>query len=139
MRLFLDTSALAKRYVLESGSSELTELCRQADEIVLSYICTVELISALNRLKREGKLSSSEYKKIKKSFGEDLKGATIVELYPLVIRQAVQCLEKTPIRSLDAIQIASAMVSDCDLFLSADSRQTAAAKVMGLKSRLLDE
>ena len=38
MRLFLDSSALAKRYVLENGSDRVVELCREADEVVLSSL-----------------------------------------------------------------------------------------------------
>lgn len=135
MRLFLDTSALTKRYVHEPGSEQLLEFCREADEIVLSYICAVELLSALNRRKREGVLTKASYVKIKRMFSEDLKGATVIEFYPSVVAHAVRCLERTATRSLDAIQIASALVSECDLFLSADTRQAAAAEVMGLKSR----
>lgn len=137
MRLFLDSSALAKRYVLEAGSGEVLQLCSEADEVVLSTICSVEILSALNRRKREGKLSASRYRGLKRDFGEDLKGATIVELYPEVVRYAVKCLEKAPVRSLDAIHIASAIVSGADLFLSADQRQVTAARKMGLKASMI--
>ena len=133
MRLFVDSSALAKRYVLEPGSEQVIELLGKADEVVLSVVSAVELISAFTRRKREGTMSLAAYKKLKKAFANDLETVSIVELFPTVVSLAVQCLERSSLRSLDAIQVASAIICECDLFLSGDERQAECAKSEGLQ------
>lgn len=57
MKVFLDTSAFAKRYVLEEGSDNVVALCRQADNLIVSVICLPELMSTFSRLVREKKLA----------------------------------------------------------------------------------
>jgi predicted nucleic acid-binding protein len=58
MRVFFDTSAFVKRYVDEPGSDCVQELCSRADQIALSVVCFPEMISTLNRLVRERKVST---------------------------------------------------------------------------------
>ena len=137
MRLFLDSSALVKRYVEEPGSARVIELCRQADEIVISVVGPIEIFSALARRRREGYLSSPVFASIKRNIAADIAGASIVELYPQVVAEAVKCLEKSPLRSLDAIQVASAIVCESDLFLTADKRQALGAKKRRLRTELV--
>ena len=42
MRVFLDTSAYAKRFVEESGSDEIDSILLQGRELGLSIICVPE-------------------------------------------------------------------------------------------------
>jgi predicted nucleic acid-binding protein len=137
MRLFLDSSALAKRYIREPSSSDVIARCRDADEIILSVLCPIEILSGLNRLRREGKLSLADYRALKKDLSADIAQASIVPVDPEIVKIARICLEKSPLRALDAIHVASAKASRCDLFLSADRQQTLAATVSGLNAELL--
>ncbi len=134
MRILLDSSALAKRYVSEPGTEQVLRRCREADEIVLSVLCVPELISAFNRLRREGKLSESRYRRLKSDLAADLEQATIIDLTPSVVHRTVFCLEHAPFRTLDAIHVASAIESLCDLFISADRRQCEAAARLKLRT-----
>ncbi len=139
MRIFLDSSALAKRYIAEPGTELVTRLCRQADEIILSTLCIPELISGLNRLKREGVLSTSRYRGLKRALAEDVEDAAMVDLTPAIIDRAISCLERTPLRALDAVQLASALESRCDLFVTADRRQGGAAARLSLKTEIITD
>ncbi|MBI2607072.1 MAG: type II toxin-antitoxin system VapC family toxin [Deltaproteobacteria bacterium] len=132
MRLYLDTSALAKRYIQEPGSREVIERSRLASQVIVSSLCVPELISALCRLGRERKLSNKDYEDIKVDLANDLSAATVVEPDTAVIRQAIRCMEAEPLRTLDAIQIASALEAGCDLFLSSDRQQCRSAKLLNL-------
>jgi hypothetical protein len=132
MRLFLDSSALIKRYIAERGTEQLVRFCREADEIVLSVVCAPELISAFQRLLRERELSTRQYRVLKKDLAADLVQATIVQLTEAVLSRTVETLEKTTVKTLDAIHVASAFEASCDLLLSADHRQCEAARRMGL-------
>lgn len=137
MRIFLDSSALAKRYVEEPGSERLSLLCRDADEIVLSSLCVPELVSGFNRLKREGRLAAQRYGSLKRSLAADVDQALVVDLTPQAIHRAVDSLERASLRTLDAIHLACALESLCDLFLTADRRQGTAAIRLGLKTELI--
>ena len=53
MRVFLDSSSFAKRFVEEPGSEQVEEICAEATELGLSVLCVPETVSALNRRRRE--------------------------------------------------------------------------------------
>ena len=57
MRVFFDSFAFAKRYVREAGTGAVLARCDRATEICLFAIALPEIISALCRLQREGKLT----------------------------------------------------------------------------------
>ena len=132
MRIFLDSSALAKRYVSEAGTEQVLRRCQEADEIVLSILCVPELISGFNRLRREGKLSAARYRGLKENLAADIEQATVLEFSPPVIDRTISCLEHAPLRALDAMQLASAIESRCRLFVTADRRQCEAAALLKL-------
>lgn len=134
MKLFLDSSAFAKRFVEESGSEEVEVLCSQAAELCLSVICVPEIISALNRRLREKSLPRREYVQVKQRLAEEVRDAIIINLTPDVIQSSIKILETTPVRTMDALHVACASVWAADLFVSSDHRQIAAAKTVGLKT-----
>jgi predicted nucleic acid-binding protein len=68
MKLFLDSSAFAKRFVEESGSQDIEKLCSQATALGLSVLCVPEIISALNRRLREKTLTQQDYTGPSKGF-----------------------------------------------------------------------
>jgi uncharacterized protein len=137
VKIFFDSSAFAKRYVEEPGSSAVDVLCSQADELGISIICLPEIISALNRRLREQALSSLEYRKAKGSLAADVRDAQVVNLLPAVIFSCIVILESNPLRAMNALHVASAMEWRADLFVSSDKRQITAAKKAGLGCKLV--
>ena len=135
MKLFLDSSAFAKRFVEEPGSQEVDQLCSQATELGLSVICVPEIISALNRRLREKNLTRQDYAHAKQRLSQDVRDAVIINLTPDVIQSSVWILETTPLRTMDALHIACAMAWEVDLFVSSDHRQIAAARTTGLRTK----
>lgn len=133
MKLFLDTSAYAKRYVAESGSDKLFALCQRADSLAVSVICLPELISTLSRLVREKKLSKADYRKIKSNAMADLADADICPIDAGVLVTTTSLLETHPLRAMDALHLACALAVAPDKFVSADQRQLSAARKAGLK------
>ena len=133
MKVFLDTSAIAKRYVAEQGSNKVIELCQQADSFVVSVICLPELISTLSRLLREKKITHSEYRKLKSDSMSDLVDADICQITPNVLASVISLLEMNQLRAMDAIHVACAIAVEPNVFVSADHRQLAAARKAGLK------
>ncbi len=133
MKLFLDTSALAKRYIAEQGSDAVLGLCREAQQLAVSVICLPEMISTLNRLVRERRLSRAKYQVLKQTLLGDLAGADLCELTTAVMRGVIRLLESNPLRAMDAIPVASAAAYGAELFASADLRQLAAARKLRLR------
>lgn len=134
MKIFLDTSAFAKRYVAENGSDKVLALCGKADSLVVSVICLPELISTLSRLVREKKLAKTDYRKLKGDAMADLADVDICQITPDVLATVVSLLESHPLRALDAIHVACALAIAPDVFASADQRQLSAARKAGLKT-----
>jgi predicted nucleic acid-binding protein len=134
MHLFLDTSALAKRYVEEPGSEEVALLCMKAGELAISVLCVPEMISTLRRLLRERRLTPKEYDGLRESFLLDVADAELHEVTPETVAAAVRVLEAHTLRTLDALHLATALIAAPDAFVSADRAQLAAARRCGLKT-----
>jgi predicted nucleic acid-binding protein len=134
VKVFLDTSAFAKRYVAEQGSDKVLAMCQQADSLVVSVICLPELVSTLSRLVREKKLTKAAYRTLKGDAMADLADVDICQITPEVLASVVSLLELHPLRAMDALHVACALACKPDVFASADHRQLLAARKAGLKS-----
>ena len=133
MKVFLDTSAFAKRYIAEAGSDKVQDLCERAKSLAVSVICLPEILSTLTRLTRETKLTRAQYNTLKTNVVADLGDADICEITTDVMNRVIDLLESNPLRAMDAIHLASALAYQPDVFVSADHRQIAAAKKARLK------
>jgi predicted nucleic acid-binding protein len=51
---------------------------------------------------------------------------------------AISAMERSRLRAMDALHIASALAAKVDLFVTADRRQAAAAQTLGLKTELIE-
>jgi predicted nucleic acid-binding protein len=137
MRVFFDTSAFVKRYIRETGTDPVLEWCDGATEIGLSGIALPEIISAFCRLRREAKITDTQYRQLKTLLLADIEDAAICDLSPAVLGLAVSSLETNILRGMDAIHIASAVALRADIFVSADKRQSEAAIRAGLRVELV--
>lgn len=133
MRVFFDSSAFAKRYIDEAGTSEVLAWCDRASELALSIIAVPELISAFCRLQREDRLTGAQYERIKRDFLADITDAIVCDTTPQVIQHAVSALEHHPLRGMDAIHLGAAQACGAEAFISADGRQCRAAEALGLR------
>ena len=134
MKVFLDTSAFAKRYVAEQGSDKVLAMCQQAEALVVSVICLPELVSTLSRLVREKKLTKAAYLGLKGDAMTDLADVDVCQITPEVLASVVSLLELHPLRAMDALHVACALACKPDVFVSSDHRQLSAARKAGLKS-----
>lgn len=135
MKTFFDSSAFAKRYVEEEGSEIVEQLCGKASELALAVICVPEIVSALARRRREGVLSRGQYGEAKKRLSVEVADATIVNLVPGVISDAIEILETNAVRAMDALHVACALQWRAELFVSSDVQQLNAAKKAGLPTK----
>jgi predicted nucleic acid-binding protein len=133
LNVFFDSSALTKRYIEEKGSGQVEAILSSASALAVSVICVPEIIAALCRRRREGRLSSQDYRTAKASVLSDIDDATVIGITDEVVAHAVELLEQFLLQSADALHIACAAESSTDLFVSADDRQCRAAKAHGLQ------
>lgn len=133
MRVFFDSSAFAKRYVHEAGSEAVLDWCNKATELCLAAIAVPELVSAFCRLQREGHMTDAQYDALKACLLQDIADVVVCDLSPQVMLHTVHNLERNALRAMDAIHIGSAMALKVDRFVSADTRQLAAAQQAGLQ------
>lgn len=139
MKLLVDSSSFAKRYIQEPGSEELDEFFQRASELAICVILVPELISALNRRLRENSLSSGDYRKVKKFLLNDVSDATVLQLTPAVISRSVYLLENCAVRAMDALHVACALEWKADLFVTSDKRQFDSAIKSGLQAKYLGQ
>ena len=141
---FLDSSALVKRYVTETGSGWIRALTDPAarNPLIIARITWVEVLSALARRQREGSITSSDVTRVIRTFSYDLDMQyQVAELNAALVRAAGELVIQHPMRAYDAVQLASALRVQSDLvetgvlqltFLTADERLIAIAQAEGL-------
>ncbi len=137
MKLAVDSSAFAKRYVQEYGSDKMDRLLRKASELALCIILVPEIVSGLNRRMREGVLEMKAYRAVKKQLLDDVRDATILQMTPSVISHSVKLLESNVLRAMDALHVACALEWEADLFVTSDRKQWMAAQNAGLHTEFL--
>lgn len=136
---FADTSAFAKRYIPEVGSAWVQSwiMPTAGHSTIISALSTVEFVSLLARRQREGNVSVTNFNRLRLDFlFHAQQQYYLIALRPDVLRYAQQLVAKHPLRTLDAIQLASAQVAANALgmfpiFVTADHRLLAAAAAEG--------
>lgn len=134
MRIFLDSSALAKRYIQESGTQQVNDLFIQTDEVFVSLIALPEVISALTRNKIEKKITLEQFNERKNQLILDFQDFNVCDLTPQVISQTIYLIETHFLRTLDAIHLASAVETKMELFVSSDAQQFKVAQAVKIKA-----
>lgn len=134
---YFDTSALIKRYINEPGSTLVRGLMRRHD-FLSSAITPVEVMSAFCRRRREGDLSEGNFLAVSRRVQNDRVQWELVEVSSTVLNRAEELIQGiTPIRALDAIQVASLVTFQAASalripFVTADERQREAGTQFGL-------
>lgn len=140
---FLDSSALLKRHVVEPGSRWVRRLTAPTagHTFFVAAIVRVEVVSALARRRREGRISLHGARNVRLLAERQIERCFIVELTKPVLQRACDLLERYPLRAYDAVQLASALAGNDRLragglaqltFVSADQRLLTTAIAEGL-------
>lgn len=105
--LYLDSSALVKRYVLEAGS-DLVRASIVADPYVATTIVTaVEVRAALAAASRSGRITNLAA--VVSAARRDWLAYIVVNVDTQLIERAAQAAEQHALRGYDAVQLASAL------------------------------
>ncbi len=133
---YFDTSVLVKRYVKEEGSTAARRLL-QRYRFLSSAVAPVEVLSALSRRRTAGELTSRDFLAIRSRLHKDRGYWELVEVGAMVLSQAEELVQKTGLRTLDALHVASALTFQAASgltipFVTADARQREAAEMVAL-------
>ncbi len=107
--IYLDTSALVKKYVIENGTDRIRALLKNEKRVITSKLTYAEMCASFARKYREGGIEIKHYQKAWGSFINDwetlIRMEVREELFPLIRRLT----EVYPLRGADAIHLASAL------------------------------
>jgi predicted nucleic acid-binding protein len=109
LRLYLDTSALAKRYLQEIGSDDIKQIIFEAESVAISIVGKVEMFSALSRTSQYG-LGEETIKLASQAFKDDFAGFLFLKLHDEVVNLACETAYKYKLRGFDAIHLATAQI-----------------------------
>ena len=128
MSLYVDSSALMKRYVDEPDSDTAESLLRSDPSLLTARHTIVEVRRNLTRLLDERDAAAA-----RSAFIQDLDVLSIVELDGVTCETAAAIAELTGVRTLDALHLAAAqrIGGPAVPFLTFDARQAQAARGLG--------
>jgi uncharacterized protein len=127
--LYVDSSALLKRYVDEPDSNAAESLLRSDSSLLTARHTVVEVRRNVARL-----LDEPDAAAMRSAFMQDLEDLSIVELDAATCESAAAIAEVTGARTLDALHLAAAQrIGGAAVpFLTFDLRQAQAARSLGL-------
>jgi predicted nucleic acid-binding protein len=106
-----DASGIVKRYLTEIGTAWVQGLTDPADahEIFLTRLTRVEIVAAITRRSRGGRLPAAAAPALLAQFRHDAAHQyTILEITPAVLADAERLAEIHGLRAYDAVQLAAA-------------------------------
>ncbi|MFM7885385.1 MAG: type II toxin-antitoxin system VapC family toxin [Pseudanabaena sp.] len=107
---FLDSSALVKRYISETGSSWVCNLFDPTlgNQFFVAAIAGVEIVSAITRRAKNGSINVADAISVRNQFKQDFQTEyQIIEISGKIINSAISVAESYALRGYDAVQLAS--------------------------------
>ena len=112
MVLYLDSSALVKRYIHEAHSEAVAHLLDETVAIATAAISRVEVVAALARAARGNRLDAHEARRAQEQFAEDWPDFGKVPVTDSLLTRAETLAWKHGLRAYDAVQLAAALVCE---------------------------
>jgi predicted nucleic acid-binding protein len=109
MILYLDTSALVKRYVVEAGSQEVIALIEQAETVGSAVLTQVEMASALAKAVRLHWVAYSDAQTAWHDFLEHWPAFIRLSVTSVILERASHLAWQHGLRGYDAVHLAAAL------------------------------
>lgn len=107
---FIDSSALVKRYISETGSAWVVGLFEPTlnNEVFVAAITSVEIVAAITRRTRGGSISATDAATVCNQFRNDLQTEyQIIEITENIITSGMKLAETYGLRGYNAVQLAA--------------------------------
>jgi len=134
--IYFDTSALAKWYINETRSEEVTEYIQEHGPVDIGDLTVVEMRVLLARRRRERNIDSKTEAKIYAAFEDDIRQKFLI-CHPLPTGFAAgavnlsSALTDLPLRTLDVLHLTLAKEIQAEILATADRVMAAGANEMG--------
>lgn len=140
VNVYLDTSALVKLYIEETGTARVLAAVEGAEgaQVIITDISRVESRSAIRRRERASDVSGTEANQILKQIERDVSSFFVVQpTSSALLEEALRLIDRYPLRAYDAVQLAGCLVVRDSLsgpvtFVCADAQLCQAAEQEGL-------
>lgn len=139
---YLDTSVLAKWFVNEPGSEAVRDFMMSQRKLIISRLAVVELHSVLGRRRRNREITLAYERAALRAFNGDL-ATGVFHVEPMndghvMLAAAIfDRIGAVPLRTLDALHLASVMQLNGPRLITADRAMAQAARKLGLPCRLI--
>ncbi len=110
MIVYLDSSALTKIYLSETGTDEILKLVRKADRLGTALITRAEIAAALSKGVRKGLLSEAEGKDRQREFKKDWPNLLRLRVTEILMSRAEIAAWEHGLRGYDSVHLASALL-----------------------------
>jgi predicted nucleic acid-binding protein len=133
--LYVETSAVLRWLFAEADGEWIRSTLASAEKVTSSRLSLIETRRVVRRAEREGRITAAEAADLLAVFAQASSSWAILEISEEVARRAEEAFPSEPVRTLDAIHLASALFlrhsfPDLDI-LSADARVRANAALLG--------
>ncbi len=135
--VYVDTSALLKRYITEADSDEFDAFFMSRTPLAISRLTLVEMRCALARRRQNGEIAATLEIQVMDEIRTDIQDGALA-VHPISDDQVVHALHlldqvtTLPLRTLDALHLSVARCIHADEFATADRNQADAANALGL-------
>jgi predicted nucleic acid-binding protein len=138
--LYAETSAVLRWLFAEEGGEEIRAALAAAEKVTASRLALIETRRVVQRAEREGRISATQGADLRAVFARAAATWAILEISEEVAARAEQGFPSEPVRTLDAIHLASALFlrqSFPDLVvLAADERVRANVALLGFPAEV---
>ncbi len=107
--IYLDSSALVKRYLKEEGTEALKLILAKERMIATSKLTYPEILSAFMRKHRAGELVQKPLRSVIDQFESDWKHFFIIEFHDDLFPAIKVLIEKYPLKGADTVHLSSAL------------------------------
>lgn len=138
MILYLDSSALAKRYLSEAGSADVERLVAGAELVATSVITRVEVSAALARARLQKLLGAQAAARLRVLFAAHWGSLLRLSLLESTVERADSLAWELDLRGYDAVHLATAVawreaVAEAPVLATYDRELWKAAAAQGLE------
>jgi len=107
--IYLDSSALVKRYTEEAGTDFVKSILATSGLITTSKLTYPEILSALMRKVRSGEIEKKTFHGIVDKFDKDWDHILVLDFHNDLLPIVKTLIEKHPLKAADAIHLSSAL------------------------------
>lgn len=105
----MDTSAVVKLLVQESGSDLSRSSAEDAEAVITSQLTLVETRSALARMRGAGRITSVQHRATLSELAAFWSDTGVVDVMEPIVERAASLAEQHALRAYDAMHLASAL------------------------------